>query len=153
MSSASLADYAAQLNKEAGIGIVIMIVVAIVAIVSFFLLIKDGPLDKKEVFLLSLFVVIELMAYITTVHPYRADIKDQSYDVYSGKFYVEDFYITRNGTDIFIKHNENEEPQRYKVVARMNHIKEHSVYRGKLVTSRRSKVLLEAVINEKLENK
>ncbi len=148
MNQQSIIKYEEQLTSYTKIGIAIIIIVLIVFAVFVFMFFKNGGFKDKGVLIcLTLLLAIVPMVYITSILPYRLDIKQQTYEKYQGKFYIEDYYYaTRKGTYILIRRDGENNSVRYKAPANLTGIEVNTTYTGEFIIAKHSKVLLDITI-------
>lgn len=148
MNQQSIIKYEEQLTSYTKVGIAIIIIVLIVFVIFISVFLKNNGLKDKSVLIcLALLLVIVPTVYITSILPYRIDIKQQTYEEYQGEFYIEDYYYaTRSGTYILIKCNGEKDSVRYRAPSDLTGIEVNTTYTGEFIIAKHSKVLLDITI-------
>ncbi len=145
MSEQALTKYAEQLSGYSKLATGIMIVIFIVFLIMLLVCVIIGAIKERSIKItLGIFLLLPIVVYVTSVLPYRLDIKQQSYETYQGEFYVEKYYFaTRSGTYILLKTENDSQSIRYKAPGNLEGIEDDTYYNGEFVIAKHSKTLVD----------
>lgn len=107
------------------------------------LAIKFKFLKEIRIYLL-LGILVLIIGYFMGVYPYQRDISSESYQKYTGEFYVEEYsFSTNSGVHILIKFPDSKESTRYRAPGNLESIENNTTYYGVLVYGKHSKGIVE----------
>ena len=140
--------YEERLKSHMNFNVIVLLAiftVFLVLIVCLLFWVKDKKLALIT-FLTS--IAISLFIYFSSILPYQIDINKKDYIVYTGEFYIEE-YFTSNRTDayIFIVMPNDEKSIRYTVACDIDEIESDTSYYGYFVYAKKTKALVDIKID------
>ena len=144
LMNAEYSAYSDKLMKYIKLNIFMMLIILAVVIIFAIVLSKQFKGQRAVFYLMPGAIAVCALIYITSVHPYVQDIKNNDYIEYNGEFFVEqENYSGRGPTRVLIRVGDKEKSVRYKNSIEDTEFKDGSLYSGVLVWSKRSKVLVD----------
>ena len=136
--------YAEKLVKYMKSNIIMLIVFLCIFIIFSIVLFSLFKEKKIFIYLMPCAAVLCLFVYVTSIFPYQYDIKNNSYVEYTGEFFVEQSNYSNRGPDrILIRTGDEIKSVRYIYAIDDVDVKDNTYYSGKIVWSKKSKVLVD----------
>ena len=137
-----------HMNFNVAVSLIILAIFLIIA-VCVLSLVKD-----KKIALSSLIagIVISLIVYFTSVLPYQMDINEKDYIVYTGEFYVEEYFSSNRTETYMVISIPNEASIRYIVACEADGVEKDTSYYGTFAYGKRTKALVDIEIDHEKDS-
>ena len=97
-------------------------------------------------------IVISLIVYFTSVLPYQMDINEKDYIVYTGEFYVEEYFSSNRTEAYMVISIPNEASIRYMVACEADGVEKDTSYYGTFAYGKRTKALVNIEIDHEKDS-
>lgn len=147
------AQYAQSLSSYMKAPMAMLIIGSVMLLLLVAFAIKFKFFKEIRIYLI-LGILVLIVGYFMGVYPYQQDISTESYQEYTGEFYVEEYaFYTNSGVHIRIKFPDSKKSTRYRAPGNLEGIENNTTYYGVLVYGKHSKGIVDIEIEETLKEK